>query len=50
LVLFTLNPVAEEFEHRPNEVWVVEVDGSNPRLVIGGQDYKRELEWRLADS
>lgn len=37
--------VADDFEHRPNGLYVIDADGSNLRQVIGGNDFKREPEW-----
>jgi hypothetical protein len=44
--MFTLNPVADDFQHEPNGIHVIDADGSNFRLVLGGNDFKREPEWR----
>jgi Tol biopolymer transport system component len=47
MIMFALNPVADEFEHRPNGLYVMNADGSDVQLVIGGNDFKREPEWRI---
>ena len=47
MIMFALNPVADEFEHRPNGLYVMNADGSDVQLVIGGDDFKRESEWRI---
>ena len=44
-IMFASNPVADDFEHRPNGLFVIDADGSNLRQVIGGDDFKREPEW-----
>ena len=44
-IMFVLNPVADDFEHRPNGLFVIDADGSNLRQVMGGNDFKREPEW-----
>ena len=45
MIMFALNPVADEFDHRPNGLYVIDADGSNLRLVLGGDDFKREPQW-----
>jgi Tol biopolymer transport system component len=47
MIMFALNPVADDFEHRPNGLYVMNADGSDVQLVIGGNDFKREPEWRI---
>jgi Tol biopolymer transport system component len=47
MIMFVLNPVADDFEHRPNGLYVMNADGSNVQLVIGGNDFKRSPEWRI---
>jgi len=47
MIMFALNPIADDFEHRPNGIYVINADGSDLRLVIGGDDFKREPEWRI---
>ncbi len=44
-IMFALNPIADDFEHRPNGLFVIKADGSNLRQVMGGNDFKREPEW-----
>ena len=46
MLMFALNPIADDFQHRPNGLYVVNADGSDLRLVLGGDDMKREPEWR----
>lgn len=46
MIIFALNPVADDFEHRPNGLYVIDADGSNLRLVLRGNDFKREPDWR----
>lgn len=45
MIMFALNPIADDFQHRPNGLYVIDADGSNLRLVVGGDDFKREPEW-----
>jgi Tol biopolymer transport system component len=46
MIMFALNPVADDFQHQPNGIYVIDADGSNLRFVLGGNDFKREPEWR----
>jgi Tol biopolymer transport system component len=46
MIMFALNPVADDFRHAPNGIYVIDADGSNLRMVLGGNDFKREPEWR----
>ena len=46
MVMFALNPIADDFQHRPNGLYVVNADGSDLRQVLGGDDFKRQPEWR----
>jgi hypothetical protein len=39
------NPHNEAFQHLSNSIYVVNADGSDPPLVIAGQDYKGIMEW-----
>lgn len=47
MIMFALNPIADDFEHRPNGLYVMKADGSDVQLVIGGNDFKRAPEWRI---
>lgn len=44
-ILFALSPINDEWQHPANEIYVVEADGRGLTLVIGGPDFKREIEW-----
>jgi Tol biopolymer transport system component len=45
MIIFALNPVADDFEHRPNGLYVIDADGTNLQLVMTG-GFMREPEWR----
>jgi len=45
MIMFALSPVANDFEHRPNGLYVIGADDTELRLVVGGRDFKREPEW-----
>ena len=44
-ILFTLNPTNDSFVHEPNGFYVVDADGNNLTLVIGGSGFKSSPEW-----
>lgn len=44
-IMFALNPHNDWFQHPQNSIYVVDADGSDPRLVIGGAYYKGITEW-----
>lgn len=44
-IMFALDPIADAFQHPPNELYVIRADGTGLTLVIGGSDFKRGLEW-----
>ncbi len=44
-IIFALNPIADEFQHPENGIYVINADGSGLALVIGGSDFKRRIEW-----
>ena len=46
-ILFALNPTNDWFIHEPNGLYVIDADGSDLTLVIGGSDFKSSPErWR----
>ncbi len=45
-IMFALNPIADQFTHPANGMYVIDADGSSLRLVIGDGVFKREPEWR----
>jgi Tol biopolymer transport system component len=44
-ILFTLNPTSDSFVHEPNGLYVIDADGADLTLVVGGPDYKSSPEW-----
>jgi hypothetical protein len=44
-IMFNLNPVSDTFLHVPNELYVINADGTGLTLVIGGSDFKGQPEW-----
>lgn len=44
-IIFSLNPVSDTFLHVPNELYVINADGTGETLVIGGSDFKGQPEW-----
>jgi Tol biopolymer transport system component len=46
MIMFALNPVADDFEHRPNGTYIIDADGSDLRMVLSGDDFRREFEWK----
>jgi hypothetical protein len=44
-VMFALDPIADEDQHPPNGLYVVDKNGKGLELVIGGEDFKREPDW-----
>ena len=45
MIMFALNPVADDFQHLPNGTYVINADGSDLRLVLDEDDFRREFEW-----
>ncbi|MDT4920540.1 MAG: hypothetical protein QOI15_1442 [Pseudonocardiales bacterium] len=43
--MFSIDPSAEEFSHPGNGLYVMNADGTDLALVIGGPDFKREADW-----
>ncbi len=46
VIMFALNPVADDFEHLPNGTYIIDADGSDLRVVLAGDDFRREFEWK----
>ena len=46
MIMFALSPVADDFQHLPNETYVIDADGSDLRMVLADDDFRREFEWR----
>ncbi len=44
-IVFSLNPIADDYEHRPNALAVVNADGSNLRVVVEDGEFRRETTW-----
>lgn len=44
-IMFALDPVADDYSHPVNGLYVINADGSGLRLVIASRDFKREPEW-----
>jgi Tol biopolymer transport system component len=44
-ILFTLNPTRDSFVHDPNALYVIDADGSDLTLVVGGAGFKGSPEW-----
>jgi Tol biopolymer transport system component len=45
MIMFSLNPIADDFQHPANKLYVIDADGTNLRLVLGGNDHKRPGDW-----
>ena len=45
-IMFALDPIADEFSHPVNGLYVINSDGKTGMTqVLGGQDFKREPDW-----
>jgi WD40 repeat protein len=44
-IMFAIDPVAAEFTHPDNGLYVIHADGTHLALVIGSADFKREPDW-----
>jgi Tol biopolymer transport system component len=44
-IMFALDPIADEFQHPANDVYVIRANGTGMTKVIGGDDFKRRFEW-----
>jgi Tol biopolymer transport system component len=44
-IMFTLNPIADWFQHPRNGIYVINADGTGLAEVIGSSDFKTMAEW-----
>lgn len=44
-IVFSVNPIADDFEHQPNALAIINADGSNYREVIRDDEFRRETTW-----
>jgi Tol biopolymer transport system component len=44
-IMFVLDPHADQFQHPPNEIYVINADGSGLQLVMAGDDFKVDITW-----
>jgi Tol biopolymer transport system component len=44
-ILFALNPTSDSFVHEPNALYMIDADGTNLTLVVGGSDFYGSPEW-----
>ena len=44
-IMFALDPIADEFKHPANAVYVIAADGTGLTEVFNGSDAKRRFEW-----
>jgi Tol biopolymer transport system component len=44
-IMFALDPIADEYQHPPNGLYVINKNGTGLKLVIGGNNFKREPDW-----
>jgi dipeptidyl aminopeptidase/acylaminoacyl peptidase len=44
-IMFTLDPIADWFDHSPNGIYVINADGTGLTAVSGGSTFKSMLEW-----
>jgi len=40
-----VNPIADDYEHRPNALAVINADGSNYREIVRDDEFRRENTW-----
>jgi Tol biopolymer transport system component len=45
MILFALDPTPNPFDHPPNGLYVIHLDGSGLTEILGGSDFKREPVW-----
>jgi hypothetical protein len=45
MIVFALDPIADQFQHPANGLYVIRADGSGLTEVIGGHNFKREPVW-----
>jgi hypothetical protein len=43
--LFALDPNNDQFTHPTNALWQARADGSDPQMILGGANFKRQIEW-----
>jgi WD40 repeat protein len=44
-IVFSVNPIADDYEHRPNALAAINADGSNYREIVRDDDFRRENTW-----
>ena len=44
-IIFSLNDIADDYEHRPNALAVIDADGTNLREIVRDGDFRREATW-----
>jgi WD40-like Beta Propeller Repeat len=44
-IVFSLNDIANEFEHWPNALAIINADGTNLREIVRDGDFRREITW-----
>jgi Tol biopolymer transport system component len=44
-IVFALDPTNDQFTHPPNQLYVMNADGSHLHLLIGDHTFKRNPEW-----
>ncbi len=45
-IMFSLDPIADEFQHPNNAIYIIKADGTSLTQVLGGSDFKRRMEWK----
>ena len=44
-IVFSVNPIADDFEHQPNALAIINADGSDYREVVRDDEFRRETTW-----
>ena len=44
-IVFSVNPIPDDYEHRPNALAVIETDGGNYREIVRDDEFRRETTW-----
>lgn len=44
-IVFSVNPIPDDYEHRPNALAAINSDGSNYREIVRDDDFRRENTW-----
>jgi Tol biopolymer transport system component len=44
-IMFSLDPVNDAFTHPNNKIYVINADGTDPAIVMGGSGFKGVIEW-----